>query len=744
MRKISDALFRLQQNSKALGMMRDAIPITLLAFCLSAAGVFASSPGDWKSYTNINFVTDIGGDDSTVFLTTTGGVVILQTKPNSPQVKKILVHTDGLGVNRCFSLAKDEQGNLWIGTYGAGLAVIPKDSGKALGYPSIRVATKIRTVAVGGTRILAGTDQGLYVIETKGTFLDFSDDYVRYFTVSKTKELLSDRILSLLVDNANFWIGTNQGVSCVDSNLLQWRAFRQPLGDSVLALTVWAGNKVVLGTELGLAIGDTNGFQPFWVFPRVMKVNDILADGYLLYVATADTVFKVDTVGVAQPFFIERPPQALFLQKERFWVGCGGDEVGGQGLFYLESGQSWQRFDFNCLYSGFINDCAFGKDGSVYLVHGSYGANVVSRILPGSGDVQFFHSPLSWAVQIRCDSKGGLWLGHWSPGGVSAYDPTSNKWKSWSWSGKKNTVVAFGIDRFDTKWVFNQSGTVVAIDSSERQIEFNLPGLAPPPGGGYEFAFDSKNRVYLGLTNGLLEFDYGGTLFDRGDDRATIHSAGLPSTEVRSVAVDHQDRVWVATPQGGAMWDGTDFKVYKTNNSEILSNDLYRVRTDPAGRVWFLSDLGLSIFDMPLKSWTRYTPQNSGIIPNPQGLGGFYTALDLNDSLGLAGIGTARGFSLFNFTIPFDTLTPYFQVYPNPFIFGTHSGVKIKGVPSDARVQIYTLTGKPVVELPVSRAGESSWLPGNVASGIYLIVVSSSEWGVHIEKVAVISGNSKR
>lgn len=687
--------------------------------------------GGWQTYTNLGFISDICGNDSNLFLATAGGVVILQRKPE-PEVKKVFCHTDGLGVNKCLGIAQDSEGNLWVATYGAGLVVIAKDLSEVRTYSLYELPPRIKVVAIVGSRVILGTEQGLFVIDTHGTPIDFSDDRIHRFTVGETKELLSNQVLAIGVIDSCCWIGTNQGVSCVDTSFSRWQGFRRPLGDSVLAIG-FLQKKVILATEVGLAIGGKSGFLPLWQFPSVKKVKDIAIFGGFIYLATVDTVFKVDTTGEAQPFFV-KAAQSLWADGT-FWVGGGGSEEAGQGLYYLQSGQSWGQVSLKCIYSGAISDCTFGKDGSAYLGHHS---NWITRILPDANSIQIIRSPLSWAVQIRCDSQGKLWFSHFWPGGVSVFDPSTNTWQSITWSGKKNTIMAFGIDRFDTKWVFNQNGSIIAIDSTNRQAEFILPELVPPPGGGYEFAFDSKNRVWLGLTNGLEEFDYGGTLFDPSDDAHTLHTTGLPSTEVRSIAVDFSDNVWVATPQGGAVWNGKEFRVYTTANSPLLSNDLYRVRVDGAGRVWFLSDLGLSIFDVATYRWTNYTSQNSGILPNPEGLSPFYTALDLDGNQGVAGIGTTRGFSLFNFAIPYDTATTRLRVYPNPFIAKEHSGVIIDGLPKDAQVRVYTISGKPVAELSVMPgAGRAVWYPKDMSNGLYVIVATSG-LGSYTEKVAVI------
>ncbi|MGQ9708349.1 MAG: T9SS type A sorting domain-containing protein [bacterium] len=704
--------------------------MTILMASFLIAGHFAS----WQTYTNNNFIYDICGDDSILYIATAGGVVILETKPE-PQVAKSFVHTDGLVVNHCLSIGQDEQKNIWVGTGGAGLAVIPRDSSRALLYRQNELPLRIRLVEFDEDRILLGTDQGVFVLYLQGSPLDFEDDILERYNYLRVRELLSDRVLSLLVTDQLYWIGTNQGLTCVDRSFSHWRAFRRPLGDSVSGLVGLPDSRVVAATETGLVIGDTSGFQPLLTFSQQKSVRDMTAQGYDIYVATSDTVFKVDTSGRVVPVFVG-DAQALWIG-ETFWVGLGGGETWGWGLRYLRSGQSWESFSFNCISSSEVSDCAFGKDASVYLGHN---AAWFSRIMPDSS-IQVMLSPLPHVVQIRCDSKGRLWFSHFSyQGGVSVYDPATDTWGviQWGASSRKNVCQAFGLDRFDTKWVFNMSGAVVAIDSSGRQEEFYLPELVPPTGGSYEFAFDSRNRVWLGLTNGLEEFDYGGTLFDQSDDRHTLHSRGLPATEVRSVAVDPQDRVWVATPQGAAMYNGSSFQIWTTTNSRLLSNNLYRVRVDGAGRVWFLSDLGLSVFDVATNRWTNYTAQNSGMIPNPQSLQGFYKTLDLDETRGRAGIGSIQGFSLFTYAQEPETTFTGLKVFPNPCILGVHTGVVIEGLPSDARVRVYTLSGQPIAELPMSPGmGRASWQPDNVASGLYIIVAVTSK-GVHTERLAVV------
>lgn len=688
---------------------------------------------NWQTYTNTNCINAICGDDSVLNVATTGGVVFLNIT-SAPEVIRTYTHLDGLGANRCLSIIRDERGNMWVGTDGSGLAVIPDGADSAIGYPSFELPISIQVLSGAPNRLLVGTSQGLYVLEMRGSRLDFSDDTIRYFNYARVRELLSNRILSLLVTADGYWIGTNQGLTYADTAFQVWRSYRRPLGDSVSTLAVLPDNRVIAATEMGLVVGDTAGFVPFFTFPQARRVNALAVDGFDVYLGTADTLFKLDTSGSIQPV-LTGDVRALWLGRT-FWVGLGGNEEWGWGLRYLRSGQAWESFYFPCLASGLTSDCILLNDSSIYVAHNS---GNVSRIMP-DGTVRVIPAPLPWAMQTRNDSKGCIWFSHFYPGGLSVYDPLADTWGTVQWgSGDRNVIQAFGLDQFDTKWVFNKSGSIIAIDSAGNQAEFYLPELVPPPGGNYEFAFDSKNRVWLGLTNGLAEFDYNGTLFNTSDDRHQLLNQGLPANEVRSVAVDPWDRVWVGTPRGAAVWNGAGFTSYTTANSRLLSNNVYRVRVDGAGRVWLLTDLGLSIFDEISNTWTAITSKD-GLIPNPQSLTGFYTALSLADQSGMGVIGTIRGVSVFSYACPSDTISLEVKVHPNPCILGVNNGVIIDGLPRDAIVRIYSLSGKMVANLTVSPgSGRAVWMPqrNKSASGIYLIVVTSKK-GIMVERVALV------
>jgi hypothetical protein len=692
--------------------------------------------GDWQAYTNTNFINDMVGTDSVLYLATYGGVVSLDILPG-PELRRTFVNTDGLSTNRCLCIGRDASGNLWVGTDGGGLAVIEPDNGRVWQYRPNDIALRIRTLTWDGTRLLCGSDQGLYVIETRGTLLDFDDDSIVRFTTTRVPELLSDQILCVGAFD-KYWVGTNRGVVAVDRGFETWTPYRQPFGDSVRAVAMWH-DSVLLATEVGLAIGESAGFRPVVAFDEPTEVYKLVVSGTRIYLATHAGLYEGDEADSTRFSVILNEDTRALHFADALWVGCGGNELYGSGLRFAFSGQSWDSYYNNCIWSAAISDCAMLPTGGVYLCHYDSPISAIDSM----GMVSLIWSVLPRPFQVRVDSKGWIWLAHFaSDGGLAAYNPADGTWQKVQWgaSSSWNIIDAFGLDQFDTKWVFNGGAAVVAVDSALQQTVFQVPGLGPPPGGLYEFAFDSRGRVWLGLHVGLVMIDYAGTLSDQSDDSDTILIGGLPSAEVRSVAVDGQDNVWVATSNGAAMWDGSSFRVFSTANSGIQADNVYRVRVDASDRVWLLTESGLSIYDQVARNWTSFTPQNSGLIANTQGIVGFYSAMALSNELGLGLIGTQRGLSLFDYSVKPETTANHVRVYPNPCVLGVHSGVIIDSLPYDAtRVSVRTIAGRPVAELQIEPARHQAvWRPRDQASGLYLLVVSTPR-GTRIERVAVVS-----
>lgn len=73
---------------------------------------------------------------------------------------------------------------------------------------------------------------------------------------------------------------------------------------------------------------------------------------------------------------------------------------------------------------------------------------------------------------------------------------------------------------------------------------------------------------------------------------------GLPSDNIRDLAIDAVGNIWLATQQGVAMFDGNTVTIHNTTSHPGLpTNDLQAVAVMADGTVWVGSDLGVSVLD---------------------------------------------------------------------------------------------------------------------------------------------------
>ncbi|MFN3875176.1 MAG: two-component regulator propeller domain-containing protein, partial [Flavobacteriales bacterium] len=73
---------------------------------------------------------------------------------------------------------------------------------------------------------------------------------------------------------------------------------------------------------------------------------------------------------------------------------------------------------------------------------------------------------------------------------------------------------------------------------------------------------------------------------------------GLPTDDIRDVAVASNGTVWLATGAGVVAFNGTSFATYNTANSPGLAdNDVYAIAVMSNGDVWAGTDFGASRYD---------------------------------------------------------------------------------------------------------------------------------------------------
>ncbi len=251
-----------------------------------------------------------------------------------------------------------------------------------------------------------------------------------------------------------------------------------------------------------------------------------------------------------------------------------------------------------------------------------------------------------------------------------------------------------------------------------------------------------KNGTKWMATNrdGVVGFNENGTIFKK--ITAGIDTGNLPIEDVRAVAVDNRNQLWIGTTKGLRVLSNVgNFQTenqLSTNAIIISENNLAQellyeqfitdIVVDGSNNKWIGTvDSGLFLLS-PNGQETKYhfTINNSPLPSNS------INDIDINSVTGEVFIATAKGLVSFKgtATAASEDLSEVY-VYPNPVRPEYTGTVKINGLLNKANVKITDITGNLVYET-TSEGGTIEWDTtafGNykVASGVYMIFISAED-----------------
>ena len=281
-----------------------------------------------------------------------------------------------------------------------------------------------------------------------------------------------------------------------------------------------------------------------------------------------------------------------------------------------------------------------------------------------------------------------------------------------------------------------------------------LPVLSSPTrAAGYsKLEISLNDEIYFGSSSsGLIGYtEINGTPVLRSIGVAE----NLPTEDVRSVALDYDDNLWIGTTNGlrvlyGARRMFTQDVSASTvvieeggNVGELLaSQNIKAIEVDGNNQKWVATDgAGVFLFaEDGKKTIHHFTKENSPLPTN------FIQSLAYDNQSGKIFIGTSSGLVAFqgNAYAPSETLENI-EVYPNPIRPQYNGPLTIRGLQANCVVKITDIVGNAVYET-LSTGGSVQWDMNSfsgkrVRSGVYLIFVTTKDGlDSSVEKVMIIN-----
>jgi hypothetical protein len=124
----------------------------------------------------------------------------------------------------------------------------------------------------------------------------------------------------------------------------------------------------------------------------------------------------------------------------------------------------------------------------------------------------------------------------------------------------------------------------------------------------HALAFSHNGDTWIGFVNrGIRRIRADGSYQDYN-----AGNSGLSDDDVRSIAIDNLERVWIGTWGGGiSVFDGNNWLVYRAEPGGLPSNNVNVVIKDKHGRIWVGTDHGTNYFDFSSKNWNTYNDMDT-------------------------------------------------------------------------------------------------------------------------------------
>ena len=315
----------------------------------------------------------------------------------------------------------------------------------------------------------------------------------------------------------------------------------------------------------------------------------------------------------------------------------------------------------------------------------------------------------------------------------SAFDKSGNFWvtnsrvvKGLKVLSKSGQWQSYAMDKILSSATQNDFGTMVIDRNGTKWMSTNKNGVV-----GYNESTNTFKKITFGPDQG-----------------------NLPIQDVRTVAVDSQNELWIGTTRGLRVLSNVgSFQSQNqlTTHSIIIMEDnlaqelLYEqfitdIEVDGANNKWIgTADAGLFMVS-PNGQETKYhfTTENSPLPSN------VINDISINSSTGEVFIATSKGLISFKgiATSASENLNNVY-VYPNPVRPDYEGTVKINGLLDKANVKITDVAGNLVYEA-TTEGGTLEWDTTafgkyKVASGVYMIFVSAQDGAeTKVKKVMII------
>ncbi|MFK7946764.1 MAG: two-component regulator propeller domain-containing protein [Saprospiraceae bacterium] len=635
--------------------MKKVIVIGLLV--MSFQLVFGQA-GNWENYAKPEIIHDHVETTNDIWFSTNAGVV--QIDKNTLEKTYHNRATANIPSNIVEGIAKDSNGNIWIGTYNQAIAKFDGTTWTNYDFSSL-VMNAISTVETycieidNQDKVWVGTNEGLLGfdgtnwekydeqnvdimfddiwalgLDNQGNLFAATNNVFKFdgttFTNTSANtglilygdaDLLTDANGDVWVNNSFSAIGKYDGTSWTEytttSGQLPQASFytigNTPNGDVyftssngkyVLDNGTWTQNNLDSSIPL-----DNNNLSTYFYDNQGVEWA---ANGDILYQKDGSTVTEIVFDG---RIFDENEFKAVdsdngikyFITEKSAYTFDG--TTWNELSLPSSLGNSYELIDIevvdaNNIWVAADQEGVMNWNGSTWTTYNTGNSNIVSDYIE---DITFDATTQTlWVVNTNQ--------------GLSKFDGTT-----WTLYNSSNTPMADNDLRIVTLDNNGDVYTTTAVSAGNMEV-WHFDGTTwtdlvndtnAPQDAVTTIHIDNQNVLWAGVGDNLV-YKY----VDNTWTSWNLATEGLAGYRVYDIAADDLGNIYVATYNGAASFDGTTWSVWTTETSGIGNNRTYDLEVE-SNNVWFATEHGISLFEMNTTNTTSIISKNKNInvYPNP-------------------------------------------------------------------------------------------------------------------------------
>ncbi|MCA6421464.1 MAG: ABC transporter substrate-binding protein [Flavobacterium sp.] len=746
---------------------------------------FAQQNQNWKGYFSYNQINDISESSSKVY---TAAENALFTKNLTSNDIQTINTVDGLSGQTISALYHSDTFNKTIVGYDNGLMIVINDiDGSMLNVVDIinkNIPSNIKKInhflEFNGI-VYVSCDFG--IVQYKLATLEFGDTY---FIGPNGQEI---KVYQTTIFNNDIYAVTQfNGIRKAAINnpnlndFAQWQVFDNGFWNGLVTF-----NNQLIGMNANTLIYKYNGT----FFSQIGNLGqtglDIRATANYLIATSENNVFiynqNINQIAHIQSSQITSTPVTFTCAtviNENFFIGTNEN-----GLL-TSSITSPTNFEF-ILPDGPLRNYLFAIDGSssnLWAVYGGYPTNYNPFLFIGFeltafgvskfSETGWLNIPYSDVLGAKALSKtivnpnneNQVFVSSYNNGllkiendiPITLYNESNSSLRSLASPSSSNIrISSSNYDRFGNLWVTNsrvKNGLNVLKTSGQWQ-SYNMETILDNfLNNDYsKIVIDRSGTKWIASSqNGVIAFNETTNVFKKITEGAD--NGNLPSRDVRAIAIDNRNQVWIGTNRGLRVLSSTGSynseDQMKANSIIIEENDLAQellfeqfitdIAVNGSNQKWIATaDSGVFLFSSNgQETIYHFTKDNSPLPSN------VVNDVEINANTGEVFFATDKGMVSFQGTStkPAENLQDVY-VYPNPVRPEFEGTVKIAGLISKANIKITDIEGNLVYET-TSEGGTIEWDTTafgkyKVASGVYMIFIAAEDaTETAVKKVMII------